>query len=318
MINYSVCLFRGLRKILTPNDFHVCSDYIDYADQEANDYIYQILSDGKPCMIAKFGTVELDAVLSYYFEERGITPRVYWEALRRRACIFPETQLTTLCNNAGFFPKDIEKGRLFYQRMMRDISEVDVLASYIRGEKYLSQYMNCKRVNLNGYYAPFLWDNPWTRVLRGKRILIVHPFVNTIKKQYEQNRTRLFEDPDVLPEFESIDYVKAVQTIAGEKSNFNDWFDALRYMEEEIDKKDFDIAIMGCGAYGFCLAAHVKRLGKQAIHLAGWTQILFGIYGNRWINDNKIVSRYINNYWVRPSAEERPKDARKVEAACYW
>ena len=47
-------------------------------------------------------------------------------------------------------------------------------------------------------------------------------------------------------------------------------------------KIDFDVAIIGCGAYGFPLAAKLKQAGKQAIHLAGATQLLFGIKGKRW------------------------------------
>ena len=63
--------------------------------------------------------------------------------------------------------------------------------------------------------------------------------------------------------------IKAVQTIADQQdSRFDTWFDALEYMKDEISKVDFDIALIGCGAYGMCLAAHVKRLGKQAVHLS--------------------------------------------------
>ena len=54
--------------------------------------------------------------------------------------------------------------------------------------------------------------------------------------------------------------MKAVQTQADAKdSRFKDWFEALQYMKDEIDKCDYDIALIGCGAYGMCLAAHVKR-----------------------------------------------------------
>ena len=44
----------------------------------------------------------------------------------------------------------------------------------------------------------------------------------------------------------------------------------------------FDVAIIGCGAYGMPLAAMLKQAGKQAIHLGGATQLLFGIKGKRW------------------------------------
>lgn len=55
-------------------------------------------------------------------------------------------------------------------------------------------------------------------------------------------------------------------------------------MKDEIDKQDYDIALIGCGAYGFPLAAHIKRSGKKAIHLGGALQLLFGIK----VNDGPI------------------------------
>ena len=138
-----------------------------------------------------------------------------------------------------------------------------------------------------------------------------------IKKQYKQ-RDKLFEDPDVLPQFKELILVKAVQSIAGNQTGFNDWFEALRYMEREIDKYDFDIALVGCGAYGMNISAYIKRKGKIAIHLAGWTQMLFGIYGNRWLIDQPEYSKFINRYWIRPSDSEKPKDANAIESGCYW
>ena len=54
---------------------------------------------------------------------------------------------------------------------------------------------------------------------------------------------------------------------------------ALNYMFDEAMKKNFDVAIIGCGAYGFPLAAKLKQAGKIVIHLGGATQLLFGIIG---------------------------------------
>lgn len=149
--------------------------------------------------------------------------------------------------------------------------------------------------------------------------MVVHPFVDSIRYQYEHNRDKLFGNPDVLPEFKELLTVKAVQTISDQQDErFDTWFDALQFMKDEISKLDFDIALIGCGAYGMCLAAHVKRMGKQAVHLAGWTQMLFGVYGERWIKDQPQYSKYINEYWIRPLESEKPKGAEKVENGCYW
>ena len=40
------------------------------------------------------------------------------------------------------------------------------------------------------------------------------------------------------------------------------WFDALDKMYKDIRELDFDVAIVGCGAYGLPLAAKIKSLGK--------------------------------------------------------
>lgn len=110
-----------------------------------------------------------------------------------------------------------------------------------------------------------------------------------------------------------------MQTIAGTQNNdFETWFDALDFMKNEISSKDFDIALIGCGAYGLPLAAHVKRMGKIAIQLAGWTQMLFGIYGNRWIEDQKEYAHFVNEHWTRPNETEKPKHSAIVENGCYW
>jgi hypothetical protein len=80
---------------------------------------------------------------------------------------------------------------------------------------------------------------------------------------------------------------------------------------------DPEVVILGCGAYGFPLAARLKTAGKQVIHLGGSTQILFGIKGARW-DDHPVISSFYNEAWCRPDPRERPTGAERVEGACYW
>lgn len=99
-------------------------------------------------------------------------------------------------------------------------------------------------------------------------------------------------------------------------------------MEDEIDKEDYDICLLGCGAYGFPLAAHVKRQGKQAVHLGGALQLLFGIKGKRWEDPNYGVKEWnipygsytalMNKYWIRPDNITSPPNIQQVEGGCYW
>ena len=109
---------------------------------------------------------------------------------------------------------------------------------------------------------------------------------------------------------------------------FKTWFEALDYMYDEVMKKDFDVALIGCGAYGFPMAAHVKRSGKKAVHLGGATQLLFGIKGNRWEDPMYGVKEWglpkgfytemFNPYWAKAGKDRRPANADSIEGACYW
>ena len=153
-------------------------------------------------------------------------------------------------------------------------------------------------------------------MLRGRRVLVVHPFSESIREQYEVNRERLFDDPDVLPPFE-LHVVKAVQSIAGEPTEYESWSDALQSMKQAMDATTYDVCIVGAGAYGLSLAAHAKDSGKQGIHLAGATQILFGIKGRRW-EQIEPISKLFNDSWVRPRPSEVPRNSKAVEGGCYW
>lgn len=88
-------------------------------------------------------------------------------------------------------------------------------------------------------------------------------------------------------------------------------------MEDKIDKIDFDIAIIGAGAYGLPLTAYCKEIGKQAVQMSGATQILFGIKGKRW-DEHPYISKLYNEHWVRPMTSETPPEIEKVEGGSYW
>ena len=87
--------------------------YCDLLDQEANDYIYELLSTGRPIMISKFGTVELSNIIAQHIHEvTGLTKEVIHDyAHYNNVSIYRQGVLDNLCSNAGFFPNDMEKGR---------------------------------------------------------------------------------------------------------------------------------------------------------------------------------------------------------------
>ena len=156
--------------------------YCDLLDQEANDYVYELLASGQPAMISKFGSVELSNLVARHIDETtGLTKEIINDYLHyNNVTINYKGALTNLCSNAGFFPYDLDLGLRWYRLMIQDIKEVDVLGSYIYEEKYIAQSMNClKRVNIDGYFSPFSWNNPWSKVLKGKKVLFFVESLNT-------------------------------------------------------------------------------------------------------------------------------------------
>jgi hypothetical protein len=218
--------------------------------------------------------------------------------------------------NSGFFPTTPENLYQFGELMMEDMKELDLIANLSAPEElFRHNFPKAARVSFNSI-EPFFAVNPWTHALAGKTVLVVHPMTESINKQWEI-REKIWPC-GMMPEFE-LKTFKAVQTLAGEECEFKNWFEVLDYMKHEINQIDFDICIIGCGAYGFPLAAHVKRMGKKALHFAGVTQLLFGIKGKRWEIDPHIpFTNFMNEYWIRPGESEKPKNAILVEGGCYW
>lgn len=266
--------------------------------------IKALLESDKPCMISRFGSTELQTLcyIKYYPFSLPLKKRTFYN----------------IQYASGFFPVTQKNLKKFYAIYKQDVKDLDLLVSWRIEELLFRGWLRKKdyvrKTTLDKFY---LHEHPWTYALKGKKVLVVHPFAETIEEQYSKNRERLFVNKEILPEFASLETIKAVQSVAGNVVDYDSWFEALEWMEKEIDKKDFDVALLGCGAYAMPLAAHIKRNGKKAIHMGGILQFLFGIKGKRYVEIPE-TAEYINDYFVFPSATDRPKLADKVEGGCYW
>lgn len=291
---------------------------IPFNQEVVNEQINNAIIKGTPFMVARFGSVEMQAIANYIGVRDNPHSVIKYIKGEINEWWWNTNAIAQLQSNAGFFPLTDPMIRMFGEIMSEDSKMIDILGSWVPEEYYLrEQLKNAQKVRLEDIKPVFMWDGSganWTQALNGKRVLVVHPFTDTIKNQYAK-RKLLFKHPDFLPEFELLT-VKAVQSIGG-VCEYATWFDALNYMKQEMDKVDYDVCILGCGAYGLPLAAHAKKTGHVAIHLGGITQLMFGIRGNRWDNRDEWKDLF-NEYWVRPNESERPQSAQNVEGACYW
>ena len=280
-----------------------------FTAEEINKVLYDRLKSKEPFLAARFGSTELLNMRGVEFPAKGE------DATKK--------YFNQLCQWSGFFPNDYSLLKGFVELEKQSAAKIDIMAIWFHAfeDYYIKELMNSNvkctyLLNFEPWSAP---EHPWSAALRGKKVLVIHPFTETIESQYKR-REKIFPGIDILPEFE-LKTLKAVQTLAGNKDDrFYSWFEALDWMYQEAMKIDFDVAIIGCGAYGMPLAAKIKEAGKQAIHLAGATQLLFGIRGKRWDIDPafEYVRKWYNDAWVYPGDRDKPQDAKVVEGGCYW
>jgi hypothetical protein len=310
ILNYAVAYMSNVwgfgisksRKKKVPNNYY-SKDILP--QQQGSNYIKKLLDSNEPFVVARFGSTELACFHDYLKIKLGLKKS------------FRSIVIFGIKNYSGFFPARHNELMQFGDLLSTSYLEIDVLAVFnMHMEDYVTECF-CHKAKLTVLRTVDPILSSWTTCLAGKKVLVIHPFAELILSQY-QKREHLFEDKDKLPIFD-IKVYKAIQTIAGASDDrFNSWFEALDYMISEISKIDFDVALIGAGAYGLPLAVKIKtKLNKQAIHIGGATQLLFGIKGKRW-DVKKDFVKYYNDYWVRPDERLIPKDANNVEGGCYW
>jgi hypothetical protein len=166
----------------------------------------------------------------------------------------------------------------------------------------------------------YIHGTPWTHALRGKRILLVSAFEDSIKEKLEI-RDKIWGETgvDLFPECTFVT-IKPPMTQAEEESKEFDQELAAFFERLDAVKDDYDIALASCGGYGNLVCNYIfENHKKSAIYVGGVLQMYFGILGNRWLEERPDVIRlFLNEYWSRPKEHERPKGCQAIERGCYW
>lgn len=268
------------------------------------------LTADAPCMIGRIGCTEIRNIEGMLHRNGTPLQKLRWLLTLNQP--WPSKKLQRDWLNAEDNPDEafFEK---FTQMMMTDSEQLDVFASWRWEENEVFKAPYRFKVIGLGDLEPFFSATPWTAALKGRKVLVAQPFVREIEYQYRR-REKLFENPDILPEFELRTYMPFFR---GLRDSEGSWFERLERMKQEIAEIDFEIALIAAGAYGFPLAAHVKRLGRKALLMGGTLQLLFGIRGARW-DSAAAYRKFYNEYWIRPGDECRPEGFHKIDGGCYW
>jgi hypothetical protein len=285
-----------------------------------DDIIFDLISSGKPALIGRFGGAEIKILscLNDILMKTAIDPfSLVYSALTLNRRLIQGRDLS------GFFPLSYASINYFYRTYQECISNSDLLGCWgsidtsFEYEAYLQN--RCPIIPfmattpwVEKYQLSSISKQPWSNALDGKKVLVISAFSNSFKKQASKMRSvfRHVKLPTV-----QFEYINAPMTQGG---SFNgSWRQNLDLVRSQMEKSDFDVALVSAGTYAYPIANHAKKLGKIGINCGGELQLYFGVIGARWEYTDK-VTRYLNSSWIRPSMSERPKNWKSIEQGCFW
>lgn len=235
-------------------------------------------------------------------------------------------ELYELENNAGIKIKDNNSLKRYVQQLIASYDNCTAIAEWETTGKVFThtgigqQLITSRTPTIPKIDAralePYYFKNSWMSALKGKKMLIVHPFTKTFRIQVPHFK-KLFPERDWFENCE-IQFISPPLTLAGNHQN-KDWQEHYEpFIQLLKENTDFDIALVSAGGYGMLIANVIfKELGKSVMYIGGALQLFFGVIGKRWF-DNKEILKLVNDDWIRPDKDDKPSNFTKVEKGCYW
>jgi len=156
-------------------------------------------------------------------------------------------------------------------------------------------------------------DGDFSTQIEGKTLLIISSHINTIKQQL--SKLDLIFSPYKIFKNNKFIILKPPMAI-GDASK--EWSDHFGPFKESVNKQVFDIALVSCGGYGMPICDYIyTEMKKSCIYMGGALQLLFGIMGRRWEN-NEVIKKHRNQHWIYPLASDVPLKYKVCEGGCYW
>lgn len=293
--------------------------------QNINDKINKLFLDGDNFSLVRVGNTEGYFLNSYF---NNTTPvKEYYDWLAIVAGVYPVAD--------SFLKTE------WYRRNEEAIKNSDILgfvdiSEEIKNDaKFLSQFCGRKKEfffknEIEVLDPVFLLggekiDDLWTKNLKGKKVLVVSSHEKTIKSQYNNMKKIWGENLDDIAGFDLVGVIKPPFHPATDDRQFNgcnSWDLTLDYLYNIISEYEYDVLLVGAGAYSPCIADFAKKSGKIGITLCGAIQIYFGILGTRWVDGSDFQNwkSLANESWVFPFEEDLPQHKERFHSfeKSYW
>ena len=278
--------------------------------EQDNQFIKEQIESGKPFFIGRIAGIELKIAYS----------------IQHRRPIDMMNEIEELENNAGIHINDIQSLYMYVDALLASYDHCTAIAEWETtgkvfaitgdGQKLIAERTPRIPKIIAQSLEPYYVRNSWMPALRGKRILIIHPFAKTIQQQLP-HLSSIFPDREWFPEC-TIHCIAPPLTLARNHQH-KDWKIHLDDFLVTLSKeKDVDIALVAAGGYGMLISDYLyTKMNTSVLYIGGALQLFFGIIGKRWFT-NKDILTLMNDNWIRPDPADKPANFIKVEKGCYW
>ncbi|HXG51589.1 MAG TPA: hypothetical protein VNN77_09325 [candidate division Zixibacteria bacterium] len=260
------------------------------------------------------------------------------EEIRR----FEKDLLFHALKQSGVFPEDIGFYREFNRFYIPHVKNLDCIGiCFTAWEPELFRYYGirskpigypCQQPFLTVGHLPMFFKradiaesegegNGYLEYFRNKRILLVCPFAKFLKERacketyeaiWSKTGRKWFEPKSV--EAVELPYGFEIET----QKKYGTAIDLFHAVVGEIDARDFDIALIGAAGLAIPIASHIKQTGRIGIDLGGILQVVFGVYGKRYLERETWKRMYFNDQWARVPDGYRPSRMDVCDGGAYW
>ena len=298
------------------------NDNLEFSDIfESNNYIINLIKNNIPFSIIRTGLGGAEITTTYKLSKNDNIDKKDLYHLETNAGIYGIKNNEQLKKYCDLYENSIKNCTAIVNwETKHDIyfSKLYNLKNFQRGTSQILHYFQS---NICQEKDMFDLNTPWTLYLYGKKVLIINPFIKSIKKQLKKKFR--FSNNNFFHKDQEFIFYKCYNTITGNHIHKN-WYETYCIMCNDITKIDFDIALVSCGGYGLPLCDFIhKNLNKSAFYIGGQLQLFFGITGNRWVaskNYKKRINNKINNYnnFIYVEESERVSNYKLLEQGAYF
>lgn len=292
--------------------------------EQASKWLCEQISQKTAFATGKIGTSELNAIFFYLQRNTSKSKPDY-----------PHYIIREMTQNAGFWSRPNtsihDELDAWSKDTLESIKTMDAVVVWSPTHKTQESALiktynpNAKQIVLRAlepYYTP---ENLYTDKMTKGLIAVICPFADSIQKQWSI-RDQLFPFPLWLPNQELVTIKAPYGPYMTQSNSPNCWPEpilntgyktAVAYLVSKVIESGAKYALVGIGCLSLLLVCELKKHNIVAIHTGGGTQIIFGLKGNRW-SQHSVISKFFNPIWIKPSDDEIPTHASKVESSCYW